>query len=75
MRELKGSVFAKTGHIRGVSALCGYVLGDSDRRWAFVILCNDTNKIKGGSRAAHALQEAICRTLATWEPAPAAIGG
>jgi len=75
LKSLQGKVFAKTGHIRGVSSLCGYVRGPGDCLYAFVVLCNDTNKSKGGTRAAHDLQEAICKTLATWEPEPVEIGG
>jgi len=74
MKSLAGSVFAKTGSIRGVSALSGYILGPGDRRYAFSVLCNDTDKAKGGSSAARSLQDAICRTLAAWEPEPASVG-
>ena len=72
MRDLRGRVFAKTGHLSGVSALCGYVLGPHDYRWAFVVLCNDTEKAKGGG--ANQLQDALCRTLATWPGEPVAAG-
>jgi D-alanyl-D-alanine carboxypeptidase/D-alanyl-D-alanine-endopeptidase (penicillin-binding protein 4) len=64
MQSLRGSVFAKTGYIRGVSALSGYVLGKDDSRYAFVILCNDTHKAKGGTYAAKRLQDDICKALA-----------
>lgn len=64
MRDLNGKVFAKTGHISGVSTLSGYVEGPDNRRYAFCVLCNNTTQTAGMS--AHALQDAICRKLATW---------
>ncbi|MBI4578645.1 MAG: D-alanyl-D-alanine carboxypeptidase/D-alanyl-D-alanine-endopeptidase [Planctomycetes bacterium] len=64
LRELSGRVFAKTGHIKDVSALAGYVFGPDGRRYAFSILCNDTSRSRMSSNA---LQDAICRKLATWE--------
>jgi len=63
MKDLKGKVFAKTGHIRGVNTLSGYVVSDDQRRYAFSILCNDTHKAPGGE--AHRLQEGICRVLSS----------
>jgi len=68
MKDLNDSVRAKTGHIAGVSALSGYVLGPGNRRYAFSILCNDTYKAKGGPSSADRLEESICRLLANWEP-------
>lgn len=65
MKDLAGRIFAKTGHIGGVSSLSGYALGPQHRRYAFSILCNDTNKAK--KLSAHALQDSVCRLLATWE--------
>jgi len=65
MRELKGKVFGKTGHIAGVATLSGYVTGPKNRRYAFAILCNDTTRSAGMS--AHTLQDSICRKLATWD--------
>lgn len=65
LKELNGMMFAKTGHISGVSTLTGYVYGPDNRRYAFSVLCNDTNKAAGMS--AHAIQNAICRKLATWD--------
>ena len=68
MKDLADVLRAKTGHIGGVSTLSGYVIGPGGRRYAFSVLCNDTHKPKGGTGAAHKLQEAVCRTLATWNP-------
>lgn len=75
MRDLDGRVFAKTGTIRGVSALSGYVQGSDGRMYAFSVLCNDTHKTKGGTSAAKRLQDEVCKLLATWEPEPAVSGG
>ncbi len=75
MLDLEGKVFAKTGTIGGVSSLSGYVIGAGDRFYAFSVLCNDTQKIKGGSSAATRLQDTICRTLATWDPSATSTGG
>ncbi len=65
MKDLADKVAAKTGHISGVSCLSGYVDGPKGRRYAFSILCNDTHRAK--TLSAHALQDTICRKLATWE--------
>ncbi len=68
MPALKGTVYAKTGYIAGVSALSGYVVAaDRKRYFAFSILCNDTNKSKDGSTAARRLEEEICKRLAAFK--------
>lgn len=69
MKRLEGRVFAKTGHIGGVSALSGYVLGTNLDRYAFCVLCNDTHRAKGGTSAAHRIQNKLCEVLANWSPA------
>lgn len=61
MKDLDGKMYGKTGHISGVSTLSGYVFGPGGRRYAFSVLCNNSNGY------AHPLQDAICRKLATWE--------
>ena len=58
---MRGRVVAKTGSIRGVSTLAGYVTADSGKTYAFAILLNgpgvwDTN--------GHAYQDRIIRALA-----------
>lgn len=63
MRDLAGQVFAKTGHIGGVSTLSGYVVGQNKQVYVFSVLCNDTNKTKGSP---HSIQDGICRKLASW---------
>lgn len=72
MKNLQGRVFAKTGHIRGVSALSGYVVGPDQTRYAFSVLCNDTHKSKQGGTAAHRLQDSLCALLASTSQTAAA---
>jgi len=64
MKDLAGCVFAKTGYIRGASVLSGFVIPSKNRAYAFTVLCNDTFKAKGGTRAAKKLQESVCEILA-----------
>ena len=64
----RGRVLAKTGTIRGVSTLSGYVLDETRRpRIAFSVL---VNRIRGGTAPARRLQEGICRMLIDQIPAP-----
>ncbi|NLX13369.1 MAG: D-alanyl-D-alanine carboxypeptidase/D-alanyl-D-alanine-endopeptidase [Phycisphaerales bacterium] len=72
MHDLNGQVYAKTGYIRGASTLSGYVVGPDGQRYAFSVLCNETTKVKDGTSAARRLQDAICKTLATWSMSPVA---
>lgn len=67
MKDLAGQVFAKTGTIRGVSSLSGYVVGPNNQIYVFSILCNDTHKARQSPRV---LQDGICRTLAEWGATP-----
>ncbi len=69
LKDLADSVHAKTGTISGVSSLSGYVTDKSGQRYAFSILCNDTERAKGGTSAAHKIQDDICRKLAGWKGA------
>lgn len=57
-----GNVHAKTGTIRGVSALSGYVLAKNGKMFAFSILVNDTRKIK----TARKVEDYICEILAQY---------
>jgi D-alanyl-D-alanine carboxypeptidase/D-alanyl-D-alanine-endopeptidase (penicillin-binding protein 4) len=57
-----GNVHAKTGTIRGVSALSGYVLARNGKMFAFSILVNDTRKIKTARR----VEDYICEILAQY---------
>lgn len=60
MKNTGGRVFAKTGTMRGVCALAGYVDGESGPRFAFAILFNN---YKGPSTPYRAIQDRICREL------------
>lgn len=54
-----GNVFAKTGSLRGVSALSGYAKSSSGTLYAFSILMNGVRS----QAHAHSLQDAIVRAL------------
>lgn len=57
---LKGNVFAKTGFIRGVSGLSGYVRAGG--RWfAFSMLSND---IRGSTLPVKEVEDEVCREIA-----------
>ncbi|MHC4955476.1 MAG: D-alanyl-D-alanine carboxypeptidase/D-alanyl-D-alanine endopeptidase [Planctomycetota bacterium] len=58
-RDLGKRIRAKTGTIRGVSSLCGYVEGARGNRYVFVVLAN-------GRSVAHArrFQDLVVQTLA-----------
>jgi D-alanyl-D-alanine carboxypeptidase/D-alanyl-D-alanine-endopeptidase (penicillin-binding protein 4) len=61
-RDLQGcSLFAKTGYIRGVSALSGYVVGPDGRTFAFSILMNGVRDLG----AARALQDRLVERIAS----------
>ena len=60
LADLGGNVRAKTGTIRGVSCLAGYVRGVSDRVYAFAVLVNDPRM---GTARARNLQDGVCRIL------------
>jgi serine-type D-Ala-D-Ala carboxypeptidase/endopeptidase (penicillin-binding protein 4) len=55
----RGNVFAKTGTLRGVSTLSGYVKAASGRVYAFSILLNELN----GRGSAREAQDRIVRAL------------
>lgn len=59
----RSRIKAKTGYVRGTSALSGYVKTLNEEIIAFSIL---VNKIKGGSWQAKQLQDAICRLLVNY---------
>lgn len=54
-----GNVFAKTGRLRGVSALSGYAKAGSGRLYAFSVLCNNSR----GDWGAKAGQDEIVRAI------------
>lgn len=63
MTDLEGRVMAKTGYIRGVRALSGYVQTDEGKWLCFSIIFN---KIPGSVKPFNDLQDDACRILATW---------
>ncbi len=60
LADLGSDVRAKTGTIRGVSALAGYVRAESGRVFAFAVLVNDPRLPTSKARA---LQDGVCRIL------------
>jgi D-alanyl-D-alanine carboxypeptidase/D-alanyl-D-alanine-endopeptidase (penicillin-binding protein 4) len=62
--ETKGKVFAKTGYIRGVRTLAGYIQTGSDRWLAFAFLHNNSPN----PAALKKLQDRACRLLARYTP-------
>ncbi len=65
MKDLNGNVFAKTGYIRGVRALSGYVHTKSDRWLVFSFIYN---KIPGSVQPFNKLQNDACELLYNWDP-------
>ncbi|MEM7577124.1 MAG: D-alanyl-D-alanine carboxypeptidase/D-alanyl-D-alanine-endopeptidase [Planctomycetota bacterium] len=68
---MKGRVYAKTGTIRGVSALSGYVFHDSGRVVVFSILHND---IQGSATPYRHQQDAAVAAIWQWLDAQPALG-
>ena len=60
MKDLEGKVLGKTGYIRGVRALSGYVLRDDGHPLAFSVIYNH---IPGTVSPYEALQDDACRVL------------
>jgi len=60
MKDLKGHVFAKTGYIRGVRALSGYVHANDGRWYCFSFIYND---IPGSVKPFERMQDQACRIL------------
>lgn len=63
MKGITGRVVAKTGYIRGVRALSGYVHTHQDRWLCFSIIFND---IPGSVKPYQALQDETCGVLVDW---------
>lgn len=64
MERIRGKVFAKTGYIRSVSALSGYIVDeDNNVRFIFSMIFNDFPP--GKLWVIKKLQERICEELAT----------
>ncbi|MFY9342749.1 MAG: D-alanyl-D-alanine carboxypeptidase/D-alanyl-D-alanine-endopeptidase [Planctomycetota bacterium] len=66
--DLVGRVAAKTGWIRGASALSGFVTGRDQRRRAFSILMNYDPKADGKNQELKKLQEEIVAAIDQLEP-------
>jgi len=60
LKDLGNNVLAKTGTIRGVSGLAGYVRSKSGRVLTFAVLVNDPRTPSARSRE---IQDAVCRIL------------
>lgn len=60
MKNSAGRIHAKTGTMRGIRTLAGYVESDSGPRYAFAIMFNG---YKGGAAPYKAIQDQICRIL------------
>ena len=61
LKDSDGRVHAKTGTMRGIRALAGYVDSDAGPRYAFAVLFNG---YPGGSAPYKAIQDRFCRVLA-----------
>jgi len=61
LKDSDGRVHAKTGTMRGIRALAGYVDSDAGPRYAFAVLFNG---YPGGSAPYKAIQDRFCRILA-----------
>ncbi len=61
MKDAPGLVIGKTGTLRGVRALSGYIIVDGARRYAFSMIFNG---IKGPSAPYKRIQDAVCKRLA-----------
>ena len=57
----RGNVFAKTGRLRGVSALSGYAKAASGRVYAFSVLCNSSRGDWGAKEGQDDIVRAIIR--------------
>ncbi len=61
LKDVGARVHAKTGTMRGIRALAGYVDADAGPRYAFAVIFNG---YPGGSAPYKAIQDRICRILA-----------
>jgi len=65
MKDLNGTVYAKTGYLRGVRTLSGYVVTPQGKWRAFSVMFNG---FSGGSAPYNQIHDQVCRLLATDEP-------
>ena len=72
LQDLTGHVFAKTGYIRGVRALSGYIHTHSGRWLCFSIIYNN---VPSSVKPFEQLQDEACRLLVEWPDLPERPGG
>ena len=60
LTDIPGRVHAKTGTMRGVRALAGYIDGDAGPRYAFAVMFNG---YQGSSAPYKRIQDQFCRIL------------
>ncbi|MCH8969789.1 MAG: D-alanyl-D-alanine carboxypeptidase/D-alanyl-D-alanine-endopeptidase [Planctomycetes bacterium] len=60
MKDIPGRVMAKTGYMRGVRSLSGYVRASPKAWYAFSVLFNE---IPGGTAPYNRIHDDVCRTL------------
>jgi len=65
LKDVRGQVYSKTGTMRGVRALAGFVYAPDGRAYAFAAIFNG---YKGGSAPYKEIQDRLCRTLAGASP-------
>ncbi|MGA0420501.1 MAG: D-alanyl-D-alanine carboxypeptidase/D-alanyl-D-alanine endopeptidase [Phycisphaerales bacterium] len=64
--DLRGCrVLAKSGYIRGVSCLSGFVVAPDGRSLAFSVLCNDVASVQNAKRLQERIVERLARELTT----------
>ena len=61
LTDMPHRVYAKTGTMRGIRTLCGYISGDDGAGYAFAIMFNG---YKGPSTPYREIQDRMCRILA-----------
>jgi len=61
LTDMPHRVYAKTGTMRGIRTLCGYIVGDDGAGYAFAIMFNGYT---GPSTPYKEIQDRICRILA-----------
>jgi D-alanyl-D-alanine carboxypeptidase/D-alanyl-D-alanine-endopeptidase (penicillin-binding protein 4) len=61
LKDSDGRIHAKTGTMRGIRALAGYVDSNTGPRFAFAVVFNG---YPGGSAPYKAIQDRVCRVLA-----------
>lgn len=66
LRDLPGRIYAKTGTMRSIRSLAGYIDGaDGEGGYAFAVMFNG---YKGGSGPYKEIQDRVCRVLAGGRP-------